>query len=75
MNHDSLYHKLMKKFYKEFYTVKDLVKMGLFGGKSSVHREIKFGKLKGFYTTDRRILVLKEDLMDYIKTQNIDDLP
>jgi len=46
--------------------------MGLFGGKSSIHREISSGKLRGFYTTQRRILVLKEDLIQYLKDQNID---
>lgn len=67
---EDLQKKLSHLLHKDLYSIKDLLKLGLFGGKSTLHREIQMGRLKAFYSSDRRLMILKEDLMDYLRSQN-----
>lgn len=62
--------KIKKIFHKDFYTPKELLKMGLFGSKSSLHREIQLKRLNAFRSNDRRVLIFKEDIIEFLQKKN-----
>ena len=52
---------------KDFYTVKQLVALGIYGSKSTAHLEIQKGLVESAFTTDRRLLVFTESLLSRIE--------
>lgn len=55
---------------RHFFTSADLIRLGIFGSKSAVWRAVKLGYIEAIYITDRRRVIMKESLLNYIKRQN-----
>lgn len=55
---------------RKFYTTKELISLGLFGSKSTVHRYIKQAKLKTIWTTDRRLMITRDSVIELILSLN-----
>ncbi len=70
MNDNEVNKKLepFKKMLKrEFYTVKQLVSMGIYGCKSTAHNDVNTGKVESAYTTERRLVIFTESLLKRIE--------
>lgn len=52
---------------RDFYTVKQLVALGIYGSKTAAHRDIKKGLVESAFTTDRRLVVFTESLIARIE--------
>jgi hypothetical protein len=52
---------------RDFYTVKQLLALGIYGCKSSAHRDIKKGLIESAFTTDRRLVVFTDSLLKRIE--------
>lgn len=60
---------------KQFYTVKEIVQLGLYGCKSTVHRAIHLKELPFIHLTGRRLVIMREDLLKILASNyNIDYL-
>lgn len=55
---------------KELYTPKELVKLGIFGCRTSVHRAIKLKQIEGMMLLGRRLVVFKESIFRYLEDRN-----
>jgi hypothetical protein len=55
---------------RDLYTAKDLVKLGFYGGKSSVHAAWHSGDIEGFYISDRRLVFTKESIIKHLQERN-----
>lgn len=51
---------------RELYTPKELVKLGVYGSTSSVHRAIKMKEIESLWITDHRIVVTRESILKHI---------
>lgn len=56
--------------HKDIFTPNELVKLGLFGSRSSVHYAIHQGYLQAAYTTDRRLVIFKDSIINHIINRN-----
>ena len=54
---------------RSFFASTDLVKMGLFGSKSTVSALFSSGKVITCIITERRRVIMREDLIEYILNQ------
>lgn len=52
--------------HKKFFSPKDLLNMGLFGSKSQILNYMNKGLLPSTYVTDRRRVVVKDDLLNFL---------
>lgn len=52
---------------RPFYTPEELVKMGLYGGRSSVHSAIKRGDIEACWISERRIIIYGDSVIEHIK--------
>lgn len=52
---------------RHFFTPPELVKMGIFGSKSSAWRAIRLGYVEAIQTQDRRWVILKESIIKHLK--------
>ncbi len=52
---------------RDFYTIKQLVALGIYGSKTAAHYDIKKGKVGSAFTTDRRLVVFTESLLARIE--------
>jgi hypothetical protein len=55
---------------KKVFTPMELVNMGLYGGNSTVHHEIKKGNLEAIRMTERRIVITRKSIIDNIMERN-----
>ena len=55
---------------KDIFTAKELVKLGIYGGKSSVHSAWHQRCIEGFYTSDRRLVFTKESIIKHLTELN-----
>lgn len=55
---------------KKIFTPMELVKMGLYGGKSTVHSAIKKGELECIWVTERRIVITRESIIVNLLKRN-----
>jgi len=51
---------------KNFFTPTELVKMGIYGSKSSVWRAVHSGEIEAIQISDRRWVILKESIIENI---------
>lgn len=58
---------------KELWTTKELIRLGIFGAKSSVHRLVNNRCIEGFMTSDRRLVITRKSVIEYIMKLNLDD--
>ena|ERR1700676_4032681 len=52
---------------RDFYTIKQLLALGIYGSKTAAHYDIKKGKVESAFTTDRRLVVFTESLLARIE--------
>lgn len=52
---------------KQFFTVKDILQTGLFSGKTSVHAFIKKEKIPRIQISERRSVIMRDDLLKVIE--------
>lgn len=52
---------------KDLYTPKELVKLGIYGCKSSVHRAIRENHLEAIWMTSQRIVILKDSIINHVE--------
>ena len=52
---------------RQFFTPPDLVKMGIYGSKSSVWRAVHLGYIEAIQISDRRWVILKESVIKHVK--------
>lgn len=52
---------------RPFYTPCELVRLGLYGGRSSVHSAIKRGEIEAYWITERRIIIYADSIIDHLK--------
>ena len=56
--------------HRQFFSSKDLVKLGIFGSKSSVWRAVKLGYIEAIWIGDRRRVILKDSVIEHIRRKN-----
>lgn len=54
---------------RELYTPAELVRMGVYGSKSSVHRAIKQGEIESTFISDRRVVIFRESIIKHIASR------
>ncbi len=52
---------------RELLTTAQLVKLGVFGCRAGVYRAAKDGKIAFAYTSNRRLVIFKESLLEYLQ--------
>lgn len=52
---------------RDLYTPKELVRIGIFGCRSSVRRAIKLRHIEGMMLVGRRLVVFKDSIFRYIE--------
>ena len=52
---------------KDLYTPKELVKLGIYGCKASVHRAIREKHLQCIRMTEHRIVILKDSIIKHVE--------
>lgn len=52
---------------KDLFTPKELVKLGIYGCKSSVHRAIREKHLEAIWMTSQRIVILKDSIIKHVE--------
>ena len=52
---------------RKIYTPKQLVELGIYGCKSSVHHSISRGEIEAIWITDRRIVILTESVISHLR--------
>lgn len=68
MQHDNLIARLENLMGpREFFTPPELVKMGIYGSKSSVWRAVHLKQIEAVQISDRRWVILKESIIDHLK--------
>ena len=51
---------------REFYSCKEVVKIGLFGSKSAFNRCVRSGKIPTIQVTESRRVVMRQDLIEFL---------
>lgn len=54
---------------RDLYTPIELVRLGVYGSKSSVHRAIKKKELEYMFITDRRIVIFRESILKQVEAR------
>lgn len=57
---------------RQFFTPPELVKMGIYGSKSSVWRAVHLGHIEAFQVSDRRWVILKDSILKHIENRKMD---
>lgn len=57
---------------RELYTAADLIKLGLYGGRSTVWTLVSQGSLECIEVTDRRRVITRESVIKHILSLNED---
>lgn len=52
---------------RQFFTPPELVKMGIYGSKSSVWRAVHLGHIEAIQISDRRWVILKESIVNHAR--------
>ena len=52
---------------RQVFTPPELVKMGIYGSKSSVWRAVRLGHIEAIQISDRRWVILKESIIKHLK--------
>ena len=55
---------------KKVFTPMELVQLGLYGGRSTVHQEIKKGNLDALWVTERRLVITRESIITRLSLVN-----
>lgn len=55
---------------RQFFTVAELVKMGIFGSKSSAWYSVHQGHIEAIQISDRRWVILKESIIKHLRDRN-----
>jgi len=55
---------------REVYTVKELIKLGIFGSKNAAYWAIEKGYITAVYITPHRLVILKDSLLKHLRKMN-----
>lgn len=56
---------------RQFFTPMELVKMGIYGSKSSVWRAVHLGHIEAVQISDRRWVILKESIIAHLEKRKL----
>lgn len=51
---------------RDLYTPKELIRLGVYGSKSSIHIAIKKKELDVIWITERRVVIIKESIFKHV---------
>lgn len=55
---------------RDYYTPAQLIKLGIYGSKTGVHKAIAKGEIESIYISERRVLILKDSILKHLKKLN-----
>lgn len=54
---------------RDLYTPVELVRLGIYGSKSGVHRAIRNHELEATFISDRRLVIFKESIIKHVEAR------